>query len=88
MACIDEYMETSDGSKKKIRVPSPRGGSDRTIYVNDRDSGYRLGDNNDKVYTHGKREVSSSLKDFVRLCLWVEVFEESVKTLFFFAFNA
>jgi len=77
MSVINEMMETSDKSKKRIKVVSPQGGTDRTIYVNDRDSGYRLGDSNDRVYTHSKREVSSSLKDFVRLNLWEKYYEGS-----------
>lgn len=63
---IDTYMETSNGSKKRIRVPSSQGGADRTIYVDGRNSGYKLGQQNDRVYTQNGREVSDSLKDFVK----------------------
>lgn len=70
MAAIDENMKTSDGTKKRIRVPSQQGGTDRTIYVNGSNSGYRLGDGNNEVYTSGGRHVSKSLKDFVELNLW------------------
>lgn len=70
MAYIDEDMETSNGSKKRIRVPSAKGGADRTIYVNGSSSGYKLGQGNDTVYTKHGREVSSSLRDFVKNVLW------------------
>lgn len=70
MAYIDEDMETSNGSKKRIRVPSAKGGSDRTIYINGSNSGYKLGQGNDTVYTKHGREVSSSLRDFVKNVLW------------------
>ncbi|MDP3380223.1 MAG: hypothetical protein Q8S84_01380 [bacterium] len=63
-------METSDKSKKNIRVPSNQGGSDRTIYVNGSNSGYRLGNGNNHIYTSGGREVSkASIKDFVKQML-------------------
>jgi hypothetical protein len=65
MAFIDEMMKTSDGSKKRIRVPSLKGGTDRIIYVNGNNSGYRLGNENDKIYTSSGREVSTaSIKEF------------------------
>ncbi len=74
MAFIDEIMETSDKTKKKIRVPSNQGGTDRTIYVNGNNSGYRLGNGNNHIYTSGGREVSkSSLKDFAKQMLWVNL---------------
>lgn len=74
MAFIDENMETSDKSKKRIRVPSHRGGSDRTIYVNGNNSGYRLGNGNDYIYTSSGRQVSTaSIRDFAKqMLLWSE----------------
>ena len=70
MAFIDEFMETSDKTKKKIRVPGCRGGTDRTIYVNGNSSGYRLGNENDKIYTLSGREVSElPVKDFAKQML-------------------
>ena len=82
MAYIDENMETSNGSKKQIRVPSGKGGTDRTIYVNGSNSGYKLGQGNDSVYTQHGREVSSSLKDFVKNVLW----EKKIKRCFYTSF--
>lgn len=87
MAYIDEYMETSDGSKKQIRVPSAKGGTDRTIYVNGSSSGYKLGQSNDTVYTKHGREVSSSLRDFVKNVLWELLFREGDFSPLFYCKN-
>jgi len=47
------------------------GGTDRRIYVNNRESGYKLGSGNNKIYTSSGREVSSaSLKEFAKMNLW------------------
>ncbi len=75
MAYLEEYMETSDNTKKLIKVPSAQGGADRTIYVNGSNSGYRLGNSNNMVYSSGGREVAKSLKDFVKEMLWVLAFK-------------
>ena len=75
MAYIEEYMETSDNTKKLIKVPSAQGGTDRTIYVNGSNSGYRLGNSNNMVYSSGGREVAKTLKYFVREMLWVLAFK-------------
>jgi len=83
MAYIDEDMETSNGSKKRIRVPSAKGGTDRTIYVNGSSSGYKLGQSNDTVYTKHGREVSSSLRDFVKNVLWELFWEREFIPLFY-----
>lgn len=69
MAYIDDYFETSDSGKVRVRVPSSQGGADRTVYVNGRDSNYYLGDSNDRVYFHG-REVAKTLKDFIKIKFW------------------
>ncbi|MGE4444437.1 MAG: hypothetical protein AB7E37_05600 [Candidatus Altimarinota bacterium] len=82
---IEALMETSDGSKKRIRVPSAQGGTDRTIYVNGSDSGYKLGQNNDRVYTKHGREVSGFLKDFVKNILGVRTIEGVIYIFFFIA---
>jgi len=91
MAYINEYMETSDNTKKLIRVPSAQGGADRTIYVNGSNSGYKLGNSNNMVYSSGGREVAKSLKDFVREMLWVLAFKSGILIpaflfVFFFVF--
>ena len=65
MAAIDNFFETSSG-KVRVRVPSVQGGADRTIYINGSDSGYKLGNSNDQVYTKHGREVSSDLKSFIK----------------------
>lgn len=84
MAFIDEFMETSDKSRKKIRVPGRRGETDRTIYVNGNSSGYRLGNENDKIYTLSGREVSDlSVKDFARQMLWLINRKKRFSTSFF-----
>lgn len=71
MAYIDTSMKTSNGSTKQIKVPSDRGGSDRTIYVNGNNSGYRLGNNDDFVYkiSSGSKVSTASLESFVKLML-------------------
>ena len=84
MAYINEYMETSDGTQKMIKVPSAQGGADRTIYVNGSNSGYRLGNGNNMVYTSAGREVARSLKDFVRERLWVIAFKLGILSQLFF----
>ncbi len=70
MAYIDTTFECSGKTNKTIRVPSGQGGSDRTIYVNGADSGYRLGNSDDKVYHKRSGNLSSSnLKDFAKASL-------------------
>lgn len=73
MAFIDTMMETSNGSMKKIKVPSSQGGTDRIIYVNGSDSGYRLGNSNDYIYNHrsGEQVSTASIKAFVKQMLWL-----------------
>lgn len=66
---FEDRLETGSGEKVKIRVPSARGGTDRTIYKNGVDSGYYLGDNNDHVYRNGQH-VADSLMDLVRTRFW------------------
>lgn len=71
MAFFDEHIETSNGTKKRVFVRSSMGGTDRRIYVNNRESGYKLGSGNNKIYTSSGREVSSaSLKEFAKMNLW------------------
>ncbi len=84
MAYIDTNMETSTGKKVRVKVPSGFRGQDRGIYVNGRDIGYKLGQQNDKVYTKCGSEVSDSLKDFIKITFWLWVTKETLKGLFYF----
>lgn len=61
MAYIDDTRETGSGLVTRVRVPSDKGGADRNIYLDGRYSGYKLGQNNDRVYTISGREVASSI---------------------------
>jgi len=85
MAFFDDRIITSDGTKKRIRVPSLSGGTDRTIYVNGNSSNYRLGNNNNVIYNKvSGREVSTlPLKEFAKTFLW-KGFDYFIKTFLFF----
>ena len=82
MAYINDSFETSSGKRVNVKVPSSRGGQDRTIYVDGRDIGYKLGQGNDKVYTKHGSEVSKALRDFVKISLWDLFKEILLKSLF------
>lgn len=70
MAFFDNMIECSNGSKKRVRVPGDKGASDRNIYVDGRNSGYRLGNSNNNIYTSSGREVSTaSICDFAKQTL-------------------
>lgn len=81
MAAIDTNMKTSNGDTVRVKVPSSKGGSDRRIYINGGDSGFKLGVSNDKVYSNGS-EVSKSLKDFISLNYWFKGTDENLFLLF------
>lgn len=67
MAFFDGTLECQKKIMKRVRIPSLRGGSDRTIYVNGNSSGYRLGNHNDEIYTLSGKYVSSlSLVEFAK----------------------
>jgi len=84
MAFIDVMMETSDGTKKRVKVPSNMGGTDRRIYVNGNCSGYKLGNNNDIIYSVNGREVSTaSIKQFVKQILWLRYWRGFYTSSFF-----
>lgn len=67
MAVIDNYFKTSKGKQLRVKVPSSQGGADRTIYLGEdgKNSGYKLGSHDNKVYTKEGRYVSKSLKEFI-----------------------
>lgn len=83
MAYIDTNMETSTGKKVRVKVPSGLRGQDRGVYVNGKSVGYKLGQQNDKVYTKCGSEVSSSLKDFIKITFWLWVTKETFKKVSF-----
>lgn len=59
----------SDGKPKRVRVPSNKGGTDRSIYVNGNDSGYYLGQGNDYIYRGGSLVSKASIPDFAKQLL-------------------
>lgn len=69
MAVISDKVRASSGKTINFKVKSSKGGSDRTIYIeNGKDTGYRLGNYDDKVYCKKSGdEVSSSLIEFIKL---------------------
>lgn len=71
MAFIDDMMETSDGTRKRVKVPSNQGGTDRRIYVNGNCNGYYLGDKNDYIYKSGREVSTASIKQFAKQVLWL-----------------
>jgi len=66
MAFFDENIECMNGSKKRVRVPSNKGGSDRNIYVNGNTKGYYLGQHNDYIYKSGKEVSTAPIRDFAK----------------------
>lgn len=69
MAFIDETMKTASGKKVQVRVPSHQGGTDRTVYIDGRNSGYYLGNRNNCVYKGGNF-VADTLRDLIENVLW------------------
>ena len=67
MAYFEGKLETTNGTKT-VKVPSQQGGSDRTIYLNGSDTGYKLGNNDNKIYkkASGQQVSSLALKDFAK----------------------
>lgn len=71
MAYFEDRLEDSKGNMVNIKVPHNKGGTDRTIYKNDFDTGYRLGNGDNEIYTTSGRHVSDmSIKEFVKQMLW------------------
>lgn len=70
MAYFDESVQCSDGKTKRVRVPSLQGGTDRNIYVNGNNSGYYLGQKNNRIYKSGREVSSLPLKEFAKEFLW------------------
>jgi hypothetical protein len=66
MAFFDQRTECKNKQMKKVRVPSLQGGSDRRIYVNGQNSGYYLGDGNNKIYRSGSEVSSLSVEEFAK----------------------
>jgi hypothetical protein len=68
MAFFDDVIETSNGTKKRVRVPGLQGASDRIIYVNENCSDYKLGTGNNFIYNRRSgAEVSRlGLKEFAK----------------------
>lgn len=83
MAYIDDYYDCAGNTRKKIRVPSEQGGSDRRVYVNGNDSGYYLGNNNDRVYKGGS-EVAKDLVSFAKNRLWKTFKNQRIMLVFSF----
>ncbi|MDF1682829.1 MAG: hypothetical protein P1U46_03845 [Patescibacteria group bacterium] len=64
MAAINDYYDDSNKKRVKVKVPSEQGGTDRKVYVNDVNTGYYLGQKNNKVYRAGS-ERYSSIENFI-----------------------
>ena len=72
MTHFDDVIETSNRTRKRVRVPGLQGASDRIIYVNGNCSEYKLGSRNNFIYNRKSgAEVSRlSLKEFAKNFLW------------------
>ena len=70
MAFFDRRIECANKITKHIRVRSEQGGADRRIYVNCSDSGYYLGNGNNRIYSSGREVSSSSIPEFAKQNLW------------------
>lgn len=70
MAFFDRRTECKNNQMKKVRVPSLQGGTDRNIYVNGSQTGYYLGNRNNKIYRAGSEVSSLSVEEFAKQNLW------------------